>query len=148
MTAGFDICSITSYIRVMKPWGRFIFIFFAYGLTLLHTAVPHHHSDTTGKGETLLTHAGCIFEQTSGGLLQRALSTDLGLGHLETFKKGTDTEIECTHSALSLPAIIAQDPAIPEKILFRVFGHGSIEKFRKRLLLFSTAHLRAPPHLS
>ena len=132
----------------MKPWGRFIFILFAYGLALLHTAVPHHHPDTLGKGETVLTHAGCIFSQTSGGLLQRALSTDLGIGHLETFKKGADTEIECADTAVSLFALFPQDPVAPDKVLSGAFGYSLAEKFHKRLLLFSVGHFRAPPHLS
>lgn len=132
----------------MKPWGRFTFIFIAYGLALLHTAVPHHHPDSTGTGETVLTHAGCIFTQASGGLLQRVLSTDLGLGHLETFKKGSDTVIESTATAVSLSAIIAPAQANPVKISLPPSRYGSIEKFHIRLLLSSTAHLRAPPHFS
>ena len=130
----------------MKRWGRVIFIFVAYGLALLHTAVPHHHA-ASRTGETVLTHAGCLFDKSSGSLLQRVLSTDLGLGHLETFKKGgAGAELDITAPFTAIPAVIVPAWTFPGKIVsFPGSLSGYIEKFHKRLLLFSTAHFRAPP---
>ena len=87
----------------MKPWGRFIFVFIAYSIALLHTAVPHHHG-VAGAGQFVFAHAGCSFTHSAGGLLQKALSTDLGVGHLETFKKNADTPMDFSASVDELAA--------------------------------------------
>ena len=76
----------------MRPWRRFIFIFFAYGIAILHTAVPHQHDEATGN-RVVITHAGCLFTHSMDGFLQMLFSTDLGAGHLEIFKKSGDTEL-------------------------------------------------------
>ena len=133
----------------MKRWGRVIFIFVAYGLALLHTAVPHHHLSTSRPGETVFTHSGCLFDTTSGSLLQKVLSTDLGLGHLETFKKGgAGAELDITVPFTTVLTAIVPALTFPGKIVsFPASLSGYIEKFHKRLLLFSTAHFRAPPQL-
>ena len=130
----------------MKPWGRFIFVFIAYGLALLHTAVPHHHADGSSS-DMMFSHAGCQYSHTSGGLLQRALSTDLGLGHLETFKKNTDTQLETSARvvvAITFFLPIANAPAI-SPVAESVGGY--VEKLKRQLLLFSVSHFRAPPAL-
>lgn len=133
----------------MKRWGRLVFIFIAYGLALLHTAVPHRHAASFPAGETVLTHTGCLFDSNTGSLLERALSTDLGVGHLETFKKGgggseLDITVPFTAAlAVLVPALISS----AKLVSFRGSQSGYIEKFHKRLLLFSTAHFRAPPQL-
>ena len=137
-----------AYIYRMKRWGRVIFIFVAYGLALLHTAVPHHHA-ASRTGETIITHTGCLFDSNTGSLLQRALSTDLGVGHLETFKKGGGgSELDVTVPFTAALAVFVPLPISSVKLV-SVLGSqsGYIEKFHKRLLLFSTAHFRAPPQL-
>ena len=132
----------------MKPWVRFVFIFIAYGIALLHTAVPHHHG-AARKGDVMFMHAGCHYSHSGGGLLQKVLSTDLGYGHLENFKKGGDTEISFSSGFV---AIIA--PVVPTTGLSAGFRSvpesldGYIEKLKKRLLLFSVTQLRAPPACS
>ena len=97
----------------------------------------------------MLTHTGCLFDGNTGSLLQRALSTDLGVGHLETFKKGgggseLDITVPFTAAlAVLVPALISS----AKLVSFRGSQSGYVEQFHKRLLLFSTAHFRAPPQL-
>ena len=127
----------------MKRWGRFVLIFFAYGIALLHTAVPHHHAQVR-TGESVIAHTGCIFSETGGGLLQRVLSTDLGAGHLEIFKKGGDTDLSFAAACVFL--IIAAASVV----LHQHSANGSpypkyVEKLKRRLLLSSVSQLRAPP---
>jgi len=144
MTYVIENVAETFYIRAMKSWVRLIIVFLAYGIALLHTAVPHHHA-SAGKNSATFIHAGCL-SHSSGGLLQRVLSTDLGYGHLENFKKSADTYIEFSSRALLacilLPSLISE-PNLPGP--FSEFSNGYIEKLTKRLLLFSVSHLRAPP---
>ena len=128
----------------MKTWARFLLIFFAYGIALLHTAVPHQHVKD-GDSNRASLHAGCLFTQQGGGLLQKVLSTDLGFGHLETFKKGSDAEIEFRAAIVSIPI-----PAIFTKAAapFTALSESSlryIENLKRQLLLFSVSHFRAPP---
>lgn len=134
----------TLYIRAMKSWPRLIIVFLAYGIALLHTAVPHHHA-SAGNSNAIFLHASCL-SHTSGGLLQRVLSTDLGYGHLENFKKSTDTDIRFSSRSILcytvLPSLISE-PIGPGA--FSEFSGGYIGKLKKRLLLFSVNHLRAPP---
>ena len=127
----------------MKPWLRFIFVFIAYGLALLHTIVPHHHAKR-GSGTSVFAHTGCAVAHENGSLLLRTLSTDLGVGHLETFKKGADTRIEFSVGdlpAMSSPALLVQ----PVLRIIPALLNGYVEKFKKRLLLFSVSQFRAPP---
>ncbi len=134
------------YICAMKTWGRFLLIFFAYGIALLHTAVPHHHSQGATH-DAVISHAGCLFTQSGGGLLQKVFSTDLGFGHLETFKKGNSAEIESAPGAVLLittPAIFADALSTSLTPLSKP-SLRYIENLKKRLLLFSVSHLRAPP---
>jgi hypothetical protein len=128
----------------MKSWARLLIIFLAYGIALLHTAVPHHHS-VAGNSNSTSFHSGCV-GHASGGLLQRVLSTDLGYGHLETFKKNTGTDIRFSSrtvlASIVVPRVVTQPTILntsPE------FSSGYIEKLKKRLLFFSVTHLRAPP---
>jgi len=140
MHALFEKSSYNLYIRVMKPWGRLIFVFIAYGLALLHTAVPHHHAGT-GNGQVVFSHAACSFAHSPGGLLQRALSTDLGVGHLETFKKNADTQLEFASGEVELAAdLLAASTEVASQ-----FERSFIPKFRIKHLLFSATPLRAPP---
>lgn len=128
----------------MKPWGRFVLIFLAYCITLLHTIVPHHHAPLP-IGESVISHAGCVFSDSTNDLLQKVFSTDLGVGHLETFQKGGDADIEFlatavveTMNALSAALVITGNTTF-------VYSKGYIEKLKRRLLLFSVSHFRAPP---
>jgi hypothetical protein len=134
----------TIYIRAMKSWPRLTIVFLAYGIALLHMAVPHHHA-SAGNSNAIFFHASCL-SHTSAGLLQRVLSTDLGYGHLENFKKSTDTDIRFSSRTILgyilLPALISE-PVHPG--IFSEFSSGFIEKLKKRLLLFSVSHRRAPP---
>ena len=129
----------------MKSWGRFVTIFFAYGIALLHTVVPHHHAQTR-VDESVISHYGCIFSESSSGLLQKVLSTDLGVGHLETFKKGGDADIKFSATVVALVATAASDVAFlgPAKTAAE-FSRGYIEKLKRKLFLFSVSHFRAPP---
>lgn len=127
----------------MRPWVRFIFVFIAYGLALLHTIVPHHHAKR-GSGSSVYAHTGCAVAHENGGLLLRTLSTDLGVGHLETFNRGSDTRIE--FSVPALPATFSL-PLLLQPVLHAVptLLNGHVEKLKKRLLLFSASQFRAPP---
>ncbi len=119
-------------------------VFLAYGLALLHTAFPHHHVGL-GRGEIIFSHGGCSQAHSTDGVLQRALATDLGLGHLETFKKGSDTRIELSSRGIAIVAIL---PIVSTDTAVRTlheFQNGFIRKFRTQLLLFSVNHFRAPP---
>lgn len=130
----------------MKRWARFIFIFFAYSIALLHTAVPHHHFST--RGETILAHNGCVFSDEPGGLLQRVFSTDLGLGHLETFKKNSDAQIEFSSRFIGITVFIPVATVVVSNVFaFPELLAGYVEKFRRQLLLFSITSFRAPPVL-
>lgn len=134
-----------SYLSPMKTWARFILVFIAYGLALLHTVVPHHHTNR-GNGTSVFAHSGCAVAHEKGGLLLRTLSTDLGVGHLETFKKGSDVEVdfsirpvpEVPMPALFVPPVVSAVPAL-------LSGH--VGKLKQRLLLLSVNHFRAPPAL-
>lgn len=131
------------YLRSMKPWKRFVFVFIAYAMALLHTAVPHQHV-ATGDGTTIST-AGCSLNDSMGGFLQMIFSTDLGYGHLETFQKSAGADVDFSFSAVfiivfSLPLIISFT-LIPVRALSWTY----IEKRYKGLLLFSSRQFRAPP---
>ena len=129
----------------MRSWGRFILVLLAYGIALLHTAVPHHHQKS-GGGVPMISHSGCVLTDFGSGLLERALSTDLGFGHLETFQKGADAEVQSSAADVPLLLIFSNLPQIlsPKKIL-TVFSAEYIEKLSKKLLLLSVSHFRAPP---
>ena len=131
----------------MKPWGRFVFVFIAYGLALLHTAVPHQHPETI-EGKTTISQSGCVPSESMGGLLQLVFSTDLGYGHLETFQKGADTDIDFSFTGVAIIALLVPLLVLPAVVtVYRELLGGYIEKIHKRLLLFSTSHFRAPPVL-
>ena len=130
---------------MMKPWGRFIIVIIAYGLALLHTAVPHQHvSDNTTN--TTLSASGCTASGGVSGFLQSLFSADLGYGHLETFQKGTDADLKSSGILFTLIEILVPSPVAsatsfsPEKN-----PYSFVEKLHKRLILSSTAHFRAPP---
>lgn len=128
----------------MKPWGRFILVLIAYGMALLHTAVPHHHS-TGSAGVPTISYGGCVVVD-SDGLLKRALSTDLGYGHLENFQKGSDAEMES--SGVDVPLLIMFSnltQILSSKQVVTLSSASYIEKLRIRLLLLSVSHFRAPP---
>ena len=128
----------------MKPWGRFIFVLLAYGMALLHTAVPHHHISAS-PGVPIISPGRCV-AMGSDGLLKRALSTDLGYGHLETFQKGGDAEMES--SGVDVPLFIIFSnlaEIVSPKQVINVFSSSYVDKLRIRLLLLSVSHFRAPP---
>lgn len=132
----------------MKPWGRFVFIFIAYGIALLHTAVPHQHPQGI-EGQTTLFQAGCIANESTSGFLKMILSTDLGYGHLETFNKSADISLDLSFAGLAIITVL-----IPFSIysgigvVCREYLDAYIDKIYKNLLLFSTSHFRAPPMFS
>lgn len=147
MTVIFENLCNSFYIRDMRPWLRFVMIFFAYGMALLHTAVPHHHEGPT-DGRVTITSAGCHLTHATGGILQRVFSTDLGYGHLEVFKKTSDADIQVPGISSALTAIIIPVVTVPACIrLSSSFLDGFINKFHQRLLLFSDTQFRAPPAL-
>lgn len=128
----------------MKMWVRLVLVFLAYGLALLHTAFPHHHVGFV-RGEIVFSHAGCSQAHSAGGVLQRALATDLGLGHLETFNKASGTRIELSARGIATVALL---PIVSVDIAVRPvheFQNGFIRKLKSQLLLFSVNHFRAPP---
>ena len=131
----------------MKPWGRFIFIFIAYSFALLHTAVPHQHPEPN-DGKTTLSAAGCISTQSMGGFLQMVFSTDLGYGHLETFQKSTDTDIDFSPAIVSIIAILVPLTLQEDLAENRTFSGIHIGKLYHRLLLFSSTQFRAPPSIA
>lgn len=145
MTVIFEILSNSFYIRDMRPWLRFSMILFAYGMALLHTAVPHHH-EVPDAGRVTITSTGCHLTHATGGILQRVFSTDLGYGHLEVFKKSSDTNIQFSGVSLVLTSIIL--PVVNVPVCTRLSSwllRGFINKLHQRLLLFSETQFRAPP---
>jgi hypothetical protein len=148
VTVVFENLSNTIYIRTMRRWLRFFVIFFAYGIALLHTAVPHHHEETADQGVSI-SRAACHFAHAGGGLLQLVFSTDLGYGHLELFKKGPETKIEFWTAPTSALAVFSESVFLRTTVRdCPSFSDGFIEKLRKRLLLFSTTQFRAPPRFA
>ena len=134
-----------SYLYTMKSWGRFALLFFAYSIALLHTAVPHHHTQAR-TGEFVISHSACVFSEAGGGFLQKVLSTDLGIGHLENFKKGGETDLNLSAAvswviATAVLYVALHNPANAAS----EFSKGHIEKLKRKLLLFSVSHFRAPP---
>lgn len=129
----------------MKSLGRFALIFVAYSIALLHTAVPHSHASVR-TGEFIISQTGCILTESGTGFLQKVLSTDLGIGHLETFQKGSKADIESSAIFTWVIATAASYVALisPEKVHLE-FSQGYIEKLKRKLLLFSVSHFRAPP---
>ena len=145
MTVIFENLYNSFYIRDMRPWLRFIMIFFAYGMALLHTAVPHHHEGSI-DGRATISSGGCHLTHATGGILQKVFSTDLGYGHLEVFKKSSDTNIQFSGISLALAAIILPVVTAPARTrLSSWLLNGFINKFHQRLLLFSETQFRAPP---
>lgn len=145
MTVIFENLCNSFYIRSMRPLFRFIMIFFAYGMALLHTAVPHHH-EGPNDGRVTISSAGCHLTHATGGILQRVFSTDLGYGHLEVFKKSSDTNIQFAGVSSALTAIISPVVNVPVCTRFSSWLlSGSINKFHQRLLLYSETQFRAPP---
>lgn len=128
----------------MKSWSRSALIFFAYSIALLHTAVPHHHAETRA-GQAVVSHNRCIFSQSSDGLLQKVLATDLGVGHLEIFKKGGDANIEFSKTVAFIATSILPASFRDWPNTFAGFSGNAIEKLKRKLLLSSVSHLRAPP---
>ena len=129
----------------MKNWGRFLLLFVAYGIALLHTAVPHQHTQS-GNNVAIISHKGCLLSPTDG-LLVKILSTDLGVGHLETFQKGSNAEIEFTPGVVLLmvtPAVFI-DILSPSVAVLSKLSQPYFERLKRRLLLFSVSHFRAPP---
>lgn len=132
------------YICHMKPWGRFCVIFVAYALALLHTAVPHHHQ-TVHEGQVISSTTCC--PPVADGVLGRALSTDLGTGHLETFK--TESPLELSHPLGSMAAAYADEKfTLPVVIGEPVYQNSPINLLKQRRLLFSTTSFRGPPQLA
>lgn len=135
------------YIRGMKPWKRFAFVFVAYSLALLHTAVPHQHQ-AFADGTMTLSAAGCVSGQSMGGFLKMVFSTDLGHGHLETFQKSAEAQIDFSLALVSILLVFTPLVSLQSGRCESVTSFGThIEKLHKRLLLFSSAHFRAPPFL-
>lgn len=148
MTVIFDSLCNSLYIRCMKPWVRLLIVFFAYGMALLHTAVPHHHDSGSG-GRISISHAGCVFSHSTTGLLQLVFSTDLGYGHLEIFKKNADTTFEFSAVPAAFVAILSTPLRVSAWFTpDATASNGYNEKLRMRLLLFSASPFRAPPILA
>lgn len=129
----------------MKPWGRFIFIFIAYGMILLHTAVPHQHAVMT-NGKMTVFSTTCLAGNSLGGFLQMVFSTDLGHGHLETFQKSAYADIDFSLGilffiALFFPLVFIHGFLHEKRACFA----ACVEKLYRRLLLFSSRQFRAPP---
>lgn len=130
----------------MKTWGRFLLLFFAYGIAILHTAVPHQHTQDADN-IAVISHAGCLVTQSGDGWLQKVLSTDLGTGHLETFKKGSNAEIEFSPGVVLLIATRANfiDTMSATMKVLSELSKPYIENLKRRLFLSSVSHFRAPP---
>jgi len=131
----------------MKRWGRLILVFIAYSFAMLHTVVPHHHA-ARSAGETTISHASCASGTESGGLLQRAFSTDLGYGHLENFKKSSNPEVDFSTVALAVVGLLPITLLSTPRVVTSSRVDGYLAKLRCRLLLRTSIPLRAPPLFS
>ncbi len=131
----------------MKPWARFVFVLIAYGIALLHTAVPHHHFQPTA-GDPVIRHKGCVPLEDQAGLLFRVLATDLGVGHLETFKQNADTELDFTGRCIAVVPLLPSPAALLSASTgFSAFLSRDIEKIGRQRLLLSVTSFRGPPAL-
>lgn len=131
----------------MKKWLAFGFISLAYGLALLHIAIPHHHG-AMRHSRLIITVPGCETAGSTAGFLRAVFATDLGYGHLETFSKSTDAAMDIGHPIAHLPAVfgVVICPATAGCEFQEVWG-GYAVKLLKQLLLFSASPLRAPPRV-
>lgn len=132
----------------MKPWGRFFLIFIAYSIALIHTAVPHSHSQSRSTEPVIVT-TGCFMPQGDGGLLQRVFATDLGVGHLETFKKNSDSELGVIVPVTLAAALNTMRLVTPiaGKVSNSAFNDNYISKRLRHLCLSPVISFRAPPSL-
>ena len=136
------------YLCDMKRWTAFIFVLFAYGIALLHTAVPHQHADGS-KGRVNISHRGCVISESKGGFLQSVLSTDLGYGQLETFQKNSGNNFSAGDlCSVGVAVIEPRVILISQQFAKAEFSGGYIGKFQKQLILFSATPFRAPPAVS
>ncbi len=129
----------------MKPWCRFALVLFAYGMALLHTAIPHHHLQTGGDASTVLVRQSCSLPHSEGGILQRALSTDLGIGHLETFNKESDTPLLLSSGPVSIFTSISFIPDSGCELLSPGSPGEYIDVITRWQRLFSAVSFRGPP---
>ncbi len=129
----------------MKSWGRFILILLAYGIAMLHTVVPHHHAQVSHE-QAVLVHNNCVFSLEDSNLLLRVLSTDLGTGHLEIFKRNADTEIEFSSRFIAhLPPLTFTITAASATGVHAEFIDGGIAGLTRHQALSSTTSFRGPP---
>ena len=123
-----------------------ILLLVAYGLTLLHSAIPHQHSSirtSDPKFEVRTVGDFSLF-----GRLQAAFATDLGCGHLESFAK-SDGNADIAPIVTDVPVLFLASHFITEEPLINVreASGAFIGKLHTRLVLLSALQFRAPPVL-
>lgn len=129
----------------MKAWKKYIFLFFAYSITLLHTLVPHQHQQEMIKEATAIVQLQAPGCTSLIGFFQFLFAADLGSNHLEKFKKGAAEPIDLSFASILLYSAFTALLLIPLlRVLPRRPGHYS-EKLWQRLLLAGSKALRAPP---
>lgn len=127
----------------MKRWGRFTVILIAYGLTFLHAAVPHHHDQ---HQRILTVTPSCPYHSQPLGLLQRALSIDLGAGHLETFK--SNDQVRLSFPTLETAALADINPGTVAPVVSARVQTTYVEDLTWQPSFSAPPGLRAPPQRS
>lgn len=131
----------------MSARKSYIFILLAYGLALVHSAIPHQHTSTTTSD--LKFEVPNVYDASILGRLQAAFATDLGSGHLESFAK-SEPGADVAQSASDVPVVFLaclHFSAQPRAEAHEGFG-DFIEKLHSRTLLLASRQFRAPPVFS
>lgn len=132
----------------MKPWRRFALIFLAYGITLLHTAIPHHHHSARPDGKQAISSNHCT-PVSSQGLLALVFSTDLGAGHLENFQKNDHAEqVLDFAAALYVAGVLFTHHSLADIVSVQNEIWPFSDNLSTQRLRYSAAGFRAPPALA
>jgi hypothetical protein len=135
------------YICAMQLRKSHILLLLAYGLALLHSTIPHQHASLRTAAPEFEVRT--ISDFSLFGLLQTALATDLGCGHLESFTK-SDDGADVPQTLSYVPVVFfsslyfAEQPVVNAPNAFGAY----IEKLHTRILLQSSRQFRAPPFLA
>lgn len=130
-------------LQEMKNWKKLLFIFLAYGLTLMHTMVPHQHQQlVVRESVAMLQLPG---SKSVEGFLQFLFAADLGENHLEIFKKSHITPFDFSFEGILLLSSLLLFAGLALTGLCVRQLPGFIERLQQGLLLYASASLRAPP---
>lgn len=129
----------------MKAWKKYIFLFFAYSITLLHTLIPHQHQQEVVTEAAVVVQFQAPACTSLVSFFQFLFAADLGSNHLEKFKKGTVAPLDLTFASILLCSALTALLFILLLLIQPNRPGTYTEKLRLRLLPDSCRSLRAPP---